>query len=287
MLVKTYFERLYPHITKEIYYPSKKNAGIFVSLCFMAAGSNHFYIKPGRQYKSSDVSLQRKIYDGTRRITQEEKDSFNPFDLQGLALFYEKHLPKDISAVALSFGIAPNMDMNKGCFCTALAIQFKSFIDSDSDEVEDIVALEYQKLLAEPKSIESSAHHTTSVLYPGDQFLLKSKFRPTYRVGIYEEFEHVWEMENVGTQVWQGRKFFLSNHDKIRPKAKMHYVAIPNTPPKKSVKIAVFMDARGFEEKSECKWIMVDEQGNDCFPNSNSFEFIVDARFSCENKEDK
>ena len=286
LLVKTYFERLYPHTKSELYFPSRKNTGIFVSLCFMAAGSNYFPIKAGKKYTSDDVALQRKIYDGSRPMTHEVKNSFHPFDLKGLADFYRKHLSEKIPAIALSFGISSDKKIDPECLCVALAMQFNLFIGSNSDEADDVVALEYQKLLAEPTAIESESYCPASVLYPGDQVRLKSKYRPVYRVGIYEKFEHTWEIENIGTQVWQGRKLFLSNHNKIRPKATMCYVAIPHTPPKKSVKIAVNMDARGFEDKSECKWIMVDEHGNDCFPNSGSFEFIIDTRFRCKDKEE-
>ena len=48
MLVKTYFERLYPHIQTAVYYPNRKNSGIFVTLCFCAAGSNHFQFTKGK-----------------------------------------------------------------------------------------------------------------------------------------------------------------------------------------------------------------------------------------------
>ena len=116
-------------------------------------------------------------------------------------------------------------------------------------------------------------------MYPGDQVYLKSKYRPTYQVNIYERFQHTWEFENVGTQVWRGRRLFFSNHESVRPRAEAVYIDIPDTPPHKDVKIIVSMDARGFEGKSECKWIMVDGDDNDCFPNSNTFIFVVSTKF--------
>lgn len=39
------------------------------------------------------------------------------------------------------------------------------------------------------------------------------------------------------------------------------------------------MDARCFEGKSECKWIMVDSDNNDCFPKRNTFVFVVSTKF--------
>ena len=60
--------------------------------------------------------------------------------------------------------------------------------------------------------------------------------------------------------------------------AETNYIDIPDTPPHMSVKITVSIDARGFEGKSECRWIMVDSDNNDCFPNSNIFIFVVSTK---------
>ena len=283
MLVRTYFERLYPHARTEVYHPSRKNTGIFVTLCFRAAGSNHFSFTKGKRYTSADVPLQRKLYDGSRPMTPEIKASFNPFDVDGLAAFYKENIEScKVRDVMLAFGIPPNTQEQIDCLCKVLAIQFKAFIDSDTDEADDIVAMEYQKLLAAPQQKESESYSLTSVLYPGDQVYLKSQYSPTYQVNTYEEFQHTWEFENIGTQVWRGRKLYFSNYSAVHPRADANYIDIPDTPPNKSVKMTVSMDARGFEEKSECVWIMIDSEGNNCFPNSSTFTFVVDAKFDYE-----
>ena len=80
MLVKTYFERLYTHMREELYYPNRKNSGIFVVRCFCAAGSNYFPFKKGKRYTSKDVPLPRKLYDGSRTMTTDIKASFHPFE---------------------------------------------------------------------------------------------------------------------------------------------------------------------------------------------------------------
>lgn len=279
MLIKTYFERIYPHIRADVYYPSRKNSGIFVILCFCAAGSNHFPFTKGQRYTSGDVPLPRKLYDGSRPMTPEIKASFHSFDDAGLTAFYKKNIEDGKTRdVMLAFGIPPTTEENKDCLCRALSLQLRAFVDSDADEADDIVAIEYQKLLAVPQE-ETESYQPASVLYPGDQIYFTSKFRPTYQVNIYEKFQHTWEFENVGTQVWRGRRLFFSNHDAVRPRAGSVYIDIPDTPPHKGVKITVSMDARGFEGKSECRWIMVDSDNNDCFPNSNTFIFIISTRF--------
>ncbi len=280
MLVKTYFERLYPHIRTELYYPSRKNSGIFVMRCFCAAGSNHFPFTKGKRYTSGDVPLPRKLYDGSRTMTPDIKASFHSFDEYGLTAFYKENIETaKMRDVMVAFGIPPTSKMNEDCLCRALAIQFRAFIESDTDEADDIAAMEYQKLLADPKEETTETYHSASVLYPGDQIYFKSKFRPTYQVNIYEKFQHTWEFENTGTQVWRGRRLYFLNHDAVRPRADANYIDIPDTPPHKGVKITVSMDACGFEGKSECKWIMVDNDDNDCFPNSNTFTFFVSAKF--------
>lgn len=280
MLVRTYFERLYPHIRTELYYPSRKNSGIFVMRCFCAAGSNHFPFTKGKRYTSGDVPLPRKLYDGSRTMTPDIKASFHSFDESGLTAFYKENIEDGKTRdVMLAFGIPPATEMNKGCLCRALSIQFRAFVESDNEETDDIVAMEYQKLLTEPQDKKMESYHPSSVLYPGDQIYFKSKYRPTYQVNIYEKFQHTWEFENIGTQVWRRRRLFFSNHDTVRPRAEINYIDIPDTPPHKGVKITVSMDARGFEGKSECKWIMVDSDDNDCFPNSNTFMFVVSTKF--------
>ena len=168
--VKTYFERLYPHIRTAVYYPSRKNSGIFVTLCFCAAGSNHFPFTKGKRYTSEDVPLQRKLYDGTRTMTVDIKSSFHPFNEDGLAAFYKENIETEkMRDVMIAFGIPPTSEMNEDYLCRALAIQFRAFIESDTDEADDIAAMEYQKLLAEPKEETAEAYHPASVLYPKDQ----------------------------------------------------------------------------------------------------------------------
>lgn len=280
VLIKTYFEHVYPHVRSELYYPSRKNSGIFVTLCFCAAGSSHFPFTKRKRYTSEDVPLQRKLYDGSRKMTPEIKASFNPFDVDGLARFYEENIEDgEAKKVMLAFGIPPTTEIRKACLCRALAIQLRTFVDSDTDEADDIVLMEYQRLLSEPQEEQIEAYSSPSVLYPGDKIYLKSQYQPTYQVNIYEKFQHTWMFENVGTQVWRGRKLYFFNYNTVHPRAEQIYIDIPETPPHKGVKITASMDARGFEGKSKCRWIMVDSENNDCFPNSDTFTFVVSTKF--------
>ena len=283
MLAKTYFERIYPHIKTDSFYPSRRNAGIFITQCFCNAGSNFFTFTRGKKYVSGDVPLQRKIYDGSRQLTHEMKKSFNPFNIDGLVDYFNNNIePDKFRDIMLAFGIPPTAERNETQFCKALSIQFKGFIDSDDETVDDIVAIEYQRLLSEAAEVTPVAQ-PTRVLYPGDSIYMSSAIRSIYQVVCDERFQHTWDFSNVGNQTWRGRQLYLSNHDKIRPRAEVNYINIPDIPPGKSIKITADMDARSFEGRSECLWIMLDGDGNECFPNSDSFTFIVDTTFPFEN----
>lgn len=278
MTVSEYFKRIYPHIKSGIFYPSRKNTGIFVTLCFQAAGSNYFTIVKGKRYSSADVPLQRKIFDGTRTMSHEVKSSFGNFDIAGLTGFFESSIDDGkIKDVMMAFGVPASAEIKERALCEALALQMKAFMDSQSDDAEDIVLLEYQRLASVAEN--ANAVQTTSVLYPGDSVYMNSSWRPTYSVSCNEKFQHTWDFCNTGTQTWRGRKLFFSNHKTVRPRAENNYIDIPDVQPGKGIKITASMDARGFEGKTECLWIMVDSEGNNCFPNSSAFTFIVDVTF--------
>ena len=81
MELSEYFRRIFPSTAAQMYYPNRKNSGIFVSYCFIEAGSNYFSHKLGDRLKSDDVPLERKLYDGSRTMSQELKDSFKAFKI--------------------------------------------------------------------------------------------------------------------------------------------------------------------------------------------------------------
>lgn len=167
----------------------------------------------------------------------------------------------------------------KKALCSALAHQMRLLISDDDEDVDDIVSVEYQNLKVNNDDEAKVLIQTMQPLYPGDSIYMKSAMRPVYSVGIDEVFEHTWVFDNIGKQTWRGRRLFFSNHSEVRPRAEANYIDVPDTPPNKSVRITAKIDSRSFEGKTECIWIMVDEDGNNCFPGSSQFTIIVDATF--------
>ncbi len=103
-----YFGRIFPSTAGQMYYPNRKNSGIFVSFCFIEAGSNYFSHKPSDRLKSDDVPLERKLYDGARKMSQDLKDSFMSFNADGLCAYFEKIINKDkYGDIMLAFAIPP------------------------------------------------------------------------------------------------------------------------------------------------------------------------------------
>ena len=283
MKICEYFSRVFPSTKSEMYYPSRKNYGIFVSFCFHSAGSNYFSPKAGRM-TSADVSLERKIYDGSRTMSQELKDSFKTFDEDGLNKYFEKIIDESkYDDVMLANGIPPSDNKNPQALRKALVAQFRAFVDSDSEEADDIVVMMYQRYMEEPEQEAESFHHISS-LYPDDVVYMNPEHKRSYSGFMYEKLEVTWKFSNLGKQIWKGRKLYLSNHDEIKPRAENNYVEIPDTPPNKGVRVSMIIDLRPFEETSTCRWVMIDSEGNDCFPGSRMFDIEIDVKFKRKSK---
>ena len=131
MELSEYFGRIFPSTAGQMYYPSRKNNGIFVCYCFSTAGSNYFTPKTGRMV-SADVPLERKLYDGSRKMSQDLKDSFKTFNEDGLCAYFEKIIDKNkYDDIMRAFAIPPTVEKNPQALRRALAVQFKAFIDSN------------------------------------------------------------------------------------------------------------------------------------------------------------
>lgn len=112
MELSEYFSRIFPSTAAQMYYPSRKNNGIFVSFCFIEAGSNYFSHKQGDRLKSDDVPLERKLFDGSRKMSPDLKDSFKTFNEDGLCAYFEKIIDKNkYGDVMLAFGIPPTAEI--------------------------------------------------------------------------------------------------------------------------------------------------------------------------------
>ena len=249
-----------------------------MSKLFVTGGSSYFSASI-----TADKEYQKKLYNGSKRLTQNLKISF-PANIQVDALvgLFEKHLKDDQVREAMTrFAIPVSLAPEKSAFARALALQFWYLIKNEDSDVDDIVAMEYQKLLIEPVDEKSQS---LTPLYPGDSaYVLEFLPARIYLKKCYDQFDHTWVISNTGNQTWRGRKLVFVNRAKVRPKTDTKYINIPDVASGKVIRITASYDTRGFEGHYECLWEMHDAEGNDCFPNNKRlFKVTIDSKFEIE-----
>lgn len=249
-----------------------------MSKLFVAGGSSYFSTSI-----TADKEYQKKLYNGSKPLTQNLKDSFPAnIQLDALVGLFEKHLNDDkVRQAMTAFAIPVSLEPARDTFSRALALQFRHLIKSDDSDVDDIVAMEYQRLLTEPADEKPQS---LAPLYPGDgAYVLEFLPMRIYSKKCYEQFDHTWVIRNTGNQTWRGRKLVFVNHAAVRPRTDTNCIEIPDVAPGKDIKITTSFDTRGFEGRYECLWEMQDSEGNDCFPNNKRlFNVTIDSKFEIE-----
>lgn len=275
MKLSEYFKMIYPVMDNQ------KNQGLFVTRCFQFAGSKHFVISSWRQ-TSRDLETQRMLYKGDRKLTADMRASFpSPIDNVGLSDFFSKNISSDnLRKAMMAFAIPPTAEENRKAFTRALSSQFELFILNDTENVDDIVAMEFQRFLSEP---DNEPMIIPTPLYPNDSAYVSFQPQRTYSTTAHGKFQHTWVIQNDGKQTWRGRKLIFSNRAEVRPRADTDTLDIPDIPPGESIKITTGYNARGFEGNWDCIWEMQDCDGNNCFPNNKRmFCITVNAKFECK-----
>lgn len=259
---------------------NQKNQGVFVTNCFLAAGSTYFTLHKSQSKQTSDnVEYQRMIYKGDRQITDTMKNTFpNPFRHSDLAAYFSSNFKQDkVREIMTAFSIPLSINEDKNALSLALASQFQFLIQSANDDVDDIVFMEYQKMLNSPVS---PTNHRFSPLILGDNAWSEFKPQQKYEVNCYDKITHTWVIHNTGNQVWRGRKLVFINSAEVRPRTDNNSLDIPDTNPGQNIKITTVLDARGFEGTFDCVWQMQDSGGNDCFPNNyRMFQITIKTKF--------
>jgi len=245
-----YFKSIYEVTVRDLYYPSRKNSGIFITKLFIAGGSRRFVLPQG-VVKAEHVETQRKIYNGSFEFTPELKATFCKVDIDGLAAFYRKAVPDGrLRDVMRSFGIPDNMKENADMFCMALAYQFEAFVQSPTQVANDIVLVRYQQLL---EGGYSTLAVPLQAKYPNDVAMCSPNQTSVHHITSHDkDVIHEWIIQNRGKREWKGRRLYSSNHAEVRPRSISNYVDIPDISPGEYIKVATSMDARRHEGKTVC-----------------------------------
>jgi hypothetical protein len=191
-----------------------------------------------------------------------------------LISFFETEIG-DAGAALIALGIPEKQEPNKKALAIALAQQMKLLIESDEEDVDNILILQYQE--AKQKDVEVDAPFAKP-LYPGDNISVFQNSR--HEIQSFDKVTHTWELMNVGSIPWIGRKLVYKRKPKDRPEANPDVIEIPEIKPKESKKITTTIDGRGFDGITHCIWEMQDSDGENCFPDRESlFCVTIDAKF--------
>lgn len=277
MILKEYFEPIYEATAKALYDPSRKNTGIFITKFFIAGGSNLFFLPPGI-VTADKVETQRKIYNDGTTFSPDKKASFKPLDRKGLSDFLFNSIPNALlPSLMKTYGIPFAWEPDKRVLCDALVAQFAAFLKSDGAFANDIIAMEYERLLL---GAETKQERRIEPLYPDDIALPSQNQCRIHNVTAHDKcILHEWIIQNRGKREWHGRKLVFVNCREVVPRAESNCIPVPDAYPGDYIKMTVSMDARRHEGKTNCHWIMVNEKGDDCFQNSTLFDFTLDAQF--------
>lgn len=260
----------------------EKNQGMFVVKCFISAGSHHFKMPEKYKQKSTELETARMLMKedtNHRRLTDTMKKSFpTPLD-RGLAVYLSEGVSDEQLRKALTeLGITISTEANVQIYGLALYDQFQLFIESDDPKVEDIVAKRYIERLKEA-GIEELPDASAGKYLDDRMAVFKSAKGFVYEIDCEESFRHEWMIRNAGKVTWRSRKLKMINQADVRPRPVEEEIIIPDTPPGETVKVSVEIDGRGFEGPYVCKWIMIDRDGVNCFPDDNGLDVTVISTF--------
>lgn len=97
-------------------------------------------------------------------------------------------------------------------------------------------------------------------------------------VKVNQKFTKIWEIQNVGSVVWDNRYLqregLSEGPGRLKSKDR---VRIPYTEPRQKVKIKVTFIAPSEPGSCYCKWKMVDEKGKSLLPNQKPLYISVDV----------
>ena len=274
--IARFLQRIYANRKHE------KNQGMFVVKCFISAGSHHFKMPEKYKQKSTELETARMLMKedtNHRRLTDTMKKSFpTPLD-RGLADYLSEGVSDEQLRKALTeLGITISTEANVQIYGLALYDQFQLFIESDDPKVEDIVAKRYMERLKEA-GIEELPDASAGKYLDDRMAVFKSAKGFVYEIDCEESFRHEWMIRNAGKVTWRSRKLKMINQADVRPRPVEEEIIIPDTPPGETVKVSVEIDGRGFEGTYVCKWIMIDRDGVNCFPDDNGLDVTVISTF--------
>lgn len=234
---------------------------------------------------SISTSYKKQLFKGVdngkkKNLTIDLKNNLRGLNKQDeiKKFFFNNIADTKVQSLIVHYGIAEKETPNKEALCYALAAQLQALIDTDDEEAPDIINAVYQQAKA-GEIVSSDKLKEYGAKYAGDQMWVEQMGK-THNVNCYQTFTHYWTIHNQGKISWKGRRLICINQSEVKPKAHVTEIDIPETQPNKVIKLSVDIDTRTSEGKFSFKWIMVDEDGENCFNHDSSLNINVTVSFS-------
>lgn len=222
------------------------------------------------------ASYKKALFNGNKDFPVNQKEPLREKDnFHSLIAFFENEID-DVEKALVALGIPEKDEPNKKALSIALAQQMKVIIDSDENDVDNILVMQYQQAKYEANVQED--YENMKPLYLGDSVSVYQTTR--YEIASYDSVTHIWELVNTGNIVWTGRKLVYKRGPKDRPEANPDIIDIPDVKPHERIKITTTINGRGFDGVTHCKWEMQDVDGQNCFPGrALLFCVTIDAMY--------
>ena len=270
-----FLKDLYKYLVKQ------ENQGVFVINFFNAAGCTYFVL-PKLKCQRTTQYLENERHFTKDRSVQLIKDKFpSQINLVELSKYIESQLKDDKLRECMShFGVPVSFDENKQDLSKALAYQFQLFVEADKENIDNEIALEYERLI---NGSQSGATVRRSTAYRGDDYWVEQS--APLNIACYQTATYTWVIHNAGTVHWQNRKLVLVNEDKNKPRPEEKVIPIPDVAPNGYAKIATNFEARSIEGRFTCEWEMQDSQGTACFGMNAELNVVINVLYGTDMEE--
>lgn len=253
--------------------PKISNQGMFVFKLFEALDCN-----PTNALRYSDHDYEKKLCNGSKKLTDKmKKDALASFSEEKLSNFcFENIQDSNLQNLSISFGFSKSIIPDKKMLSLAIARQYHLIFTSKKNDVENIIISEYQKIEAGHISNGIKYH---KALYDGDSANRISSIE-WIDAKTYEVIQVKINILNSGSVPWINRRLIFKQEKTSCPIPKAEReINISDIEPNNYFTKTIEFETRGSEGEFVCHYIMQDSDGNDCFPNRNTFDIRIKVTF--------
>lgn len=214
-------------------------------------------------------------------LSQPLKESFNNgFRTREVATWLRAELDiaqqeDRLGHLLLAYGFPVDTEIETATLAKALTAQLNEILFNPYNDAPVITAA-YEHFTAKPNEPFTGI---AQALIKGDRVLVSlPPALQKYRLPFYNEIEHTWTIQNTGKISWQGRELHCTDPERSPLRPKKRILSLGHLDKNKFAKLSTMIQARGEEGSFTSHWIMVDANGQNCFPNEKTtFNVVIEV----------